>query len=68
MSSIVSFDELVETWWAIHSELEISEKSPEYLNEVLVVAFESTLAMCGWSIEEWNDKCNAIKSDQKMAQ
>jgi len=68
MSSIVSLEELIETWWAIHAELEITKDSPEYLNEVLVVAFESTLAMCGWSIEEWNDKCNAIKSDQKMAQ
>ena len=65
MSSIVSFDELVETWWAIHGELEISEKSPEYLNEVLVVAFESTLEMCGWTIDEWNDTCNDNK--QKMA-
>lgn len=68
MASIVSLEELIETWWAIHSELEITKDSPEYLNEVLVVAFESTLSMCGWSVEKWNDECNAIKADQKMAQ
>lgn len=68
MSSIVSLEELIETWWAIHAELEITKDSPQYLNEVLAVAFESTLAMCGWTVDKWNDECNAIKADQKMAQ
>lgn len=61
-NSIVSFEELVETWWAIHSELEITKDSPGYLTDILTVAFEKTLEMCQWTIEEWNQMCYERKS------